>query len=317
VTWFTKRLVRRHAVALVSNPIRDKRYVDSTRCGELVAEYLTWKRASGATVAASEYEVPLARMCLFRPELQVEQWDASVLLEFVTVYPSLYGLAESSMRTKVEVPLKDFWTWATAWRQLPWNPMSLMPRRRRISPRVYDIFSQEERAKILLAAQAAVFPQRDRAIVLLFLDTGARKTDVRMLQWRDVNTADGYVVYRHRKGNKESVVEIGSELSEALIDGYHTEYPRLGRTPIPTDFVAYPLKVAGAYGDRERQVTAVYPEKPISETGLHNWWKATLETAGVPAPQTPHDAAHARHRVLRGDRRHRRRRRPARPRLAL
>ena len=37
----------------------------------------------------------------------------------------------------------------------------------------------------------------------------------------------------------------------------------------------------GAFGDRERQVTAAYPEKAISETGLHNWWQNTLETAGV------------------------------------
>jgi integrase/recombinase XerD len=204
-----------------------------------------------------------------------------VLLEFVTVYPNLYEMAESSMRTKVEAPLKDFWNWATAWRRLPWNPIGLLPRRKRVSPRVYDIFSVGERAKILTAAQAAAFPQRDGAIVLLFLDTGARKNDVRMLQWRDVNTADGYVVYRHRKGNKESVVEIGSELSEALIDVYHTPYPRLDRTPVPDDYVAFMLKVAGAFGDRERQVTAAYPEKPISETGLHNWWKNTLETAGV------------------------------------
>lgn len=276
-----RRFVLALAADVISDPIKDRRYVELSKSGEVVAEYLTWKRASGATTAASEYEVPLARMCMFRPELSIADWDASALLEFVTAYPATFGLAESSMRTKVEAPLKDFWKWAAAWRRLAWNPMDLLPKRRRVSPRVYDIFSPEERANILLAVQQAVIPQRDRAMALLLFDTGARKNDVRMLQWQDVNTADGYVVYRHRKGAKESVVEIGLDLSEALIDAYHSPYPRLNRTPEPADFVSYPIKVAGAYEDRERQVTAVYPEKPISETGLQRWWTSLLEAAGV------------------------------------
>lgn len=276
-----RRFVLALAADVISDPIKDKRYVDLTKSGEVVAEYLTWKRASGAATAASEYEVPLARMCMFRPDLAIDDWDATVLLEFVTVYPSLYGLAESSMRTKVQVPLKDFWKWATAWRRLTWNPMELLPRRRQVSPRVYDIFAPEERARILLAAQAAPIPQRDRAMALLFLDTGARKNDVRQLQWRHVNTADGYVLYKHRKGDKEGIVEIGSELTQALLDAFHSPYPRLGREPRPDDFVAYPIHVAGAYRERERQVTEVMPEKPISDTGLHNWWKNLLVAAGV------------------------------------
>lgn len=276
-----RRFVLELASDVVSDPIKDKRYVDVCKSGEVVAEYLTWKRASGATTAASEYEVPLARMCMYRPDLAIEDWDASVLLAFVTDYPAKYGLAESSMRTKVEAPLKDFWKWAKAWRHLAWNPMDLLPRRRRISPRVYDIFTVQERADILLAAQQAVIPQRDRAMALLFFDTGARKNDVRTLRWRDVNTADGYLVYRERKGDTEGVVEISGDLVEALIDAFNTPYQRLNREPQPDDFVAYPIKVAGAYQDRELQVTAVYPEKPISETGLQLWWKNTLKAAGV------------------------------------
>ncbi len=276
-----RALVAAHVTDVVSDPIRDKRYVELSRSGGVVAEFLTWYQAGGAAEKTCDaYERALARMCMHRPDLALDEWDSGALLEFLVGYPARFGMAGGSMQTKVYAPLRKFWGWAVPWKRLAWNPMDLMPKPPRANPKVLDIFTPGERAKLLLACEQGLCPKRDKAAYLLFDGTGARKTDVRLLQWADVSLAERYVIFRHRKGDKEQVIQFGDTLQAALLDAFHSPYPLLNRPPVLTDYVLYRNGANGS--SRLHHLPSwVDPVKPMSETATQNWWVKLTGRAGI------------------------------------
>src|SRR4029077_19533849 len=57
--------------------------------------------------------------------------------------------------------------------------------------------------------------------------------------------------------------------------------PKLGRLPEPEDYLWFPMRVAGAYKGRVRQVTAAYPDRPMGQRGMHEWWERLVGHSGV------------------------------------
>ena len=53
---------------------------------------------------------------------------------------------------------------------------------------------------------------RDKALLMLMIDTGIRKAEVANLKWDDINLENGLVVVRGGKGNKDRSVVIGTRL---------------------------------------------------------------------------------------------------------
>lgn len=279
-------LTRGAANRILLHDIRSKAYQTETRLGPSVAQYLAWKRMSGAAdTTLSAYEFVLALLCAMFPDTELEDFDAGMLLEAVATLP------EKSRRTRGKAPLADFFKWATAWKRLQFNPVALLPDFKVSEKRrIYDIFTPDERAKIIRAAsiddpRANRIPVRDKAAVLGFLDTGGRKTDWRLLQWRDVDIAERFVIFRHRKGDQESVVSFGLTLQQALLDAYHSPYPRIpfgeaaSRSPLADDYVLYPNGYVG------RQLMWVKPGKPMSVGAIHRWWYRILQDAGIVDPE--------------------------------
>lgn len=271
-------LTRRDALRILRADTKNKDYQSSSRLGEAVAQYLAWKEMSGAKPRTLEaYEYILARLCQMNPDVEITGFDASMLLEAIGTLPP------ASRRTRGSVPVSDFFKWATAWKRLQYNPAQLLPDFKVESDQIYELFTVEERANLIRAASIDTprenrIPVRDRAGVLLFLDTGARKTDVRLLQWRDVDTAGRFVIFRHRKGGKQDIVPFGLDLQQALIDAFHSEYPCAAGTPQPDDYLLYPNGFTG------RMVTWVKPTKPMSDGTVQRWWYRILRRAGIVEP---------------------------------
>ena len=171
------------------------------------------------------------------------------------------------------------------------NPVELLPGLLRQAPtRVYKIFTPGERAALRAAARFTDDPVRDQARVELLLNTGLRKGEARRLRMADVNPAIKAVAV-YGKGDKERLVRIHGNFWLNWENQLLEPIPKLGRLPLPEDYVWFPMRVAGAHQGRERQVTKSYPDRPMGECSFHQWWKRLIDHAGIPY-RKPHMTRH-------------------------
>ena len=82
------------------------------------------------------------------------------------------------------------------------------------------------------------------------------------------------------KGDKEREIPIGGEFWIAYERSQFEPIPRLG-FPEPDHYFWFPMRIAGEYGNRERQVTAAYPDRPMSPRAFHEWWERLVGHSGV------------------------------------
>jgi len=112
--------------------------------------------------------------------------------------------------------LKAFFSWATREEYLRSNPMTVitMPK----SPaKIINTFTDEQIAKLSdVCLQSSLNGHRDLTILLLFLDSGLRVSELISIDLDDVNLSEGYIVIRHGKGQKERIVPIGSIVQKSL-----------------------------------------------------------------------------------------------------
>ncbi len=73
---------------------------------------------------------------------------------------------------------------------------------------------------------------RDKAIILLMVDTGLRRAEVCDLNWGDVDINSGVIRIRNGKGGKSRTVVIGAQSRRAIL-AYHRELkPTDGKEPL-------------------------------------------------------------------------------------
>ncbi|MDA8204022.1 MAG: tyrosine-type recombinase/integrase [Chloroflexi bacterium] len=124
------------------------------------------------------------------------------------------SLAPSSMAARVRT-VKAFGTWIANELDLPANPVRGVP-----VPRVPELLVPSLREPDILALLRTLDagsqqPERDRAIVLLLLDTGLRLSEAANLRIRDVDLIEGRCRVMG-KGGRERVVPVGRKTRRAL-----------------------------------------------------------------------------------------------------
>lgn len=95
------------------------------------------------------------------------------------------------------------------------NPISKVPFSQP-RPKPIEGISMEEVKAMLKACQKNVFPQRDKAIISILVDTGIRRSELMALKHGDIDLDTGRIVIRHGKGDKFRVVFAGKECRKAL-----------------------------------------------------------------------------------------------------
>lgn len=123
-------------------------------------------------------------------------------------------LAPSSMAARVRT-LKAFGTWIASEFELPASPVRAVP-----VPRVPELLVPSLREPDVLALlrtldEVSQQPERDRAIVLLLLDTGLRLSEAAGLRVGDVDLIEGRCRVMG-KGGRERVVPVGRKTRRAL-----------------------------------------------------------------------------------------------------
>ena len=133
-------------------------------------------------------------------------------------------------------------------------------------------------------------PVRDRARAMLMFDSGCRKAELRMLRHAQIDPAKKLIAVIG-KGDKEREIPVHGDFWLAYERTLFEPIPRLDRLPEPDDYFWFPMRVAGEYQGRERQVTKAYPDRPMGQRGFHDWWERLVGHSGV-TYRKPHTTRH-------------------------
>ena len=129
--------------------------------------------------------------------------------------------------------LKAFFSWATREEYIRSNPMAViqMPK----SPtKIISTFTDEQLAKLTDAClRSNINGHRDLTILLLFLDSGLRVSELVGIELVDVSLSEGHIVIRQGKGKQERIVPVGSIVQKSL-----WKYINLHRSKPLTDNIA-------------------------------------------------------------------------------
>ena len=289
------------ARAILADPMRDMAYLD-TRLGPTVAAYIAWKKLGRpAKTTIDTYERRLARLAVSLPAgVGIAELDVADLSLYLNTVPP------DSWRHDRTI-IKGFIEWAIMHdHRSAKNPILLLPKMQPGPQRTVKVFTESDLDALINAARFMDDPVRDQARAILLIDSGFRKAECRTLRHREIDPGKKTVTVIG-KGDKEREIPIAGDFWLAYERSLFEPIPRLGRLPEPNDFFWFPMRVAGAYQSRERQVTKAYPDVPMSPRAFHKWWERLVDHAGIDLPETPHHPAHLRDRGARGLRRHLRR----------
>jgi site-specific recombinase XerC len=264
------------ARAILDDPVRDQRYLD-TLLGPHVRDYIAWKRAGQPSLRTIDtYERILARLCVqLPPELGVDDVsDVDLLLMLETVPLKSHRLHRSAWN--------GFFKWAIKrGRRSAINPVDDLPDLLNQSrAAVHRIFTEAEQAALVNASRFMDDPPHDRARARLLLDTGIRKGEARGLRVGDVDPT-GRCITVLGKGGKQRLIPVRGEFWQEWELFLMAPIPKLGWPLELGDYVWFPMRVAGEYGNRARQVTASYPDRPMGECSMHSWWSRLAGHAGI------------------------------------
>lgn len=143
---------------------------------------------------------------------------------------SLRGSLAPKSRSNVYVGLSSFWTWAVSEGYAEVHLLRGIKAPRAPAPVIEPFAEEDVQAMIKACARTRswvsqagqetssrrVSAVRDRAILLLLLDTGMRSSELCELRVGDVDLEIGRATIRHAKGGKQRVVYFGKRSRHAL-----------------------------------------------------------------------------------------------------
>ena len=113
---------------------------------------------------------------------------------------------------------RAFFSWCTRMGYTARNPFTGIPNVKVEQKVIQPLTEGEIQALLAVCDPAGEFGCRNRAIILLFLDTGMRLAELHQLTLADVSWETRRIHIRHGKGRKQRVVPFGDGPDEALRD---------------------------------------------------------------------------------------------------
>ncbi len=124
--------------------------------------------------------------------------------------------ARQSTINKFYRVLNTFFGWLKREELIPDNPVAHL-KTPKIGERVVQALSPNEIDRLLSSCNRKTYLDcRNRAIVMMLLDSGMRVSELASLNLEDVDTTTGSIIIRRGKGGKERVVRIGSNAQKSL-----------------------------------------------------------------------------------------------------
>lgn len=200
---------------------RSKRTIESNRNN--LYRFLWWLREGGYPVIIADISPDhIRRFLLYLKE--PNRWNSNAI--------SSRHQASATTVDKYYRTLKTFFNWARREKFVNENPLdNIKPPKLPIN--VIPIYSQEDIKALLAACPQTFLGIRNRAIILLALDTGLRLSELLGILSEDISIPGGLVKVRG-KGSKERIVHFGKHVQQALLKylivRHQTDYPSLWLT---------------------------------------------------------------------------------------
>jgi len=247
------------------------------RIEELHHEFLTYlsveRNCSPLTIEAYKSDGRQFLQSLEEQEVppEVESITKQVVRQYV-VWLRERGLKPSSVARRIN-SLRSFWNYLWDNDYTKTNPFRqvTLPRQ----PRSLPIYLSEDECRRLMEAagnqQCQFNAIRDKAVLMLMVFTGARRSEVLDLGWRDLDLDQQTVRFSAAKGDRTRVLPLAHEVCEALRE-WREVRPESSHNHVFT----------AKWGAR------------LGRYGLASALRRALEAAGIDRPDiTPHKLRHS------------------------
>jgi integrase/recombinase XerC len=254
--------------------VKDKSY-QLLPLGQEAAAYLRTKRKRLTESSFRDYEAGLDKFARFFPDLELRDLEPPVGTRRIEEFlDAQYGHQAPRTYNKNLSILRDFFKHMALRGEMHGDPTLAVERAR--ARDVYRTTFNNDQRRAILAAQE---DRRDRIALRLLLDYGLRKGALRAVQikhfdhWRKRLTI-------FTKGQKVREVPIPDPAFWTDLEQYVLEAQSK-----PADFLmcrqrTIPVGKPDANGRRQVQQRR-FPDKAMSDHGLHKWWYRCLANAGV------------------------------------
>jgi integrase/recombinase XerC len=257
------------AQRIVQDALKDKSYLEYP-LGQEVGAYLRVKRKRLTPASYRDYEGSLDKFVRYFITLQVRDFEPPVGTRRIEEFMDhQYGhLAPRTYNKNLSI-LGDFFKHQALTGEIHGDPTLAIERARKRD--VHRTTFNNDQIRAIVASQDEL---RDRIAVRLLLDFGLRKGALTAVQFKHFDH------FQHRltiftKGEKVRQVPIPSkpfwnDLERLILDVEAK----------PNDFLMWRSKTIPRAGVRR------FPDKPMSDHGMHSWWYRCLAKAGVVAEGT-------------------------------
>ena len=159
------------------------------------------------------YRETVARFLRVLPERVVR--PEQVQADHIYVYLVAYTKHSLETRHRYFREVRCFFNWLV---ELDYLERSLFRglKNVRLPQRIVAPFSREEIEALLHSCDGGAMGMRDRALLLMLLDTGARCSEIAQLRLDDLDLTDRRLRILHGKGNKQRVVPFADRCAAAL-----------------------------------------------------------------------------------------------------
>jgi integrase/recombinase XerD len=257
--------------------VKDKSY-RAYPMGQRAGEYLRWKRGRLTAASYRDYEACLDKLSREYPDLEIESFEPPVGTAHIEeLLDRLWGDAAPRTYNKNLSVLKDFFKWAVLRGLLHGDPaLPINPHKKRDVHR--EVFSGDRTAQILAQGPDDAHVRRDRTALRLLLEYGVRKGALQRVQFKHFDLGRRRLTI-FTKGEKVRDVPLRpsfvDEVSKLMLesDAAPEHYLLQRHKKI---FWKYDIDT-GEKLFREKH----WPDQPMGQHGLHNWWYRCLERAGI------------------------------------
>lgn len=267
------------AARIMREAVKDKTY-QNYPMGQEAAGYLRVKRKRLTDSSHRDYERGLDKLARYFPDLQLEDFEPPIGTQRIEEFlDTQYGDGSPRNYNKNLSIIKDFFRFQILRGRLHGDPTLAIERAR--ARDVYrTTFTADQQRAIISSAEDL----RDRIALRLLLNYALRKGALRSVQIKHFDYGRRRLTI-FTKGQKVREVpipqpEFWTDLERYVLEAqaHPSHYLMCRQRPIP---VGRP----DAHGHRQTEMRR-YPDKPMADHGLHNWWYRMLEDAGVVATGT-------------------------------
>ncbi|CAN5192066.1 tyrosine recombinase XerC [soil metagenome] len=245
--------------------MHDKTY-QSLPLGKHVARYLEYMKVNrDATDRTLEgYEATLGRFAAEHAHLDVTALEGAAGAQLVAAFVSRHygGLAAGTRRKELSI-LSSFFSYLVRMDVLASNPVHRLDRPRKKTQRRRA--HEPARIRAIIDAQPDL---RDRVAISLMARLGLRKSEVRLLRWRDVDLGAGRLTVTQKGGARVDVPVVYPDMLQDLAT--------LSVDAQRDDYLLYPVRVGNLNG---QQTAIPFPDRPMQPSTMHRWWERCLAQA--------------------------------------